>query len=103
MLVFLRGFGQEGEEVFSRVIFVVGDLACHRPEIGVDIEEIHVDGHLNPVLLEIFPFIRSLHDNDLAVSDGGDQCLVSFRNLSVRNPMEPENEKGEHGQDTKDE
>ena len=81
------------------MVFVVGDFPVHRPEVGMDIEEIHVNRHLDPVILEIFLFIDPVNNHDLAVSDGSDHLAVPFRNIPVRNPVEPEHKEGECQQD----
>ena len=101
MLVEFRRLGMEGQEVFSGVILVVVHLSAHRPEVAVDVEEIHIDGNLDAVPLEEFLFIYFVHDDHLSVGYGGDQAVVvRLRRGAVGHAEEPgdEEDKGNEEQ-----
>ena len=61
-------FGQECQIILAGMVFVIGDFAVHRPEIDVDIEEVHIYGHLNTFLFQVFRLIDFLKYYDFAVS-----------------------------------
>ena len=99
MLVQFGRLGMERQEIMAGVVFIVTDLAGHRPEIGVDIEEIHVNGDLHAFPLQVLFLIGLLHNDDLTVRDGGYHGLASdlFPN---GNPVEPGDESHETDQKT---
>ena len=103
MLVQFRRLGMEGQQVLARVVLVVGHLAVHRPEIAMDVEEVHIDGNLDAIPLEILLLEHFLHDHDLAVGHGGNHPVVLvIRHRAVGHAEEIGDEKHEdhqHGRD----
>ena len=83
------------------MIFIIRDFAGHRPEVGVDIKEVHIDRYLDTVLLEILSLISPLYDHDFTISHRGHKSLITFWDIPVRNPVEPKNEEGENQQEQK--
>ena len=45
MLVFLRSLGLKGKQMLAREIFRIGDGPRYRPEVGVQVLEIHIHGN----------------------------------------------------------
>ena len=77
MLVVFRGLGPEREHMCAGMVLVVGDGAVHRPEVGVDIEEVHIDGYLDALSLEVLVFHHPVDDDDLSVRHGADCRAVA--------------------------
>ena len=73
MLILVGRFGLEGQQVLARMIFGIGDGSGHRPEIGVEIPEIHIDGDLDGLGLEILGLIGLVHDDHPPVGDSAHQ------------------------------
>ena len=64
------------------MILIVGNFSAYRPEIAMDIEEIHIDGDLNTLLFQILLFKGLFKDYYLPV---GNTCneITSFRRRSI--------------------
>ena len=82
------------------MVLIVSDHAAERPEVTVDIKEVHINGYLNTFSFQVFFFINLIHDYDFPVCYRGYQSLImSIRNRSVRNPEKPGNEEHEKDQE----
>ena len=103
MLVELGRLRVEGKEVLAGMVLVVNDLAVHRPEVAVDVEEVHVHRNLDAVTLQELLFEDLFRNDDLSVGDGGHEALVPvFGDRAVRHPEEPGDEKHEDDEKRRD-
>ncbi len=67
MLVVFGRFRQESEQILAGVILAVGNLSGHWPEIRMHVKEIHIDGHLYAIPLQVLGLIDFLYNNDFAI------------------------------------
>ena len=65
------------EEVLAGEILIVHHLSADRPEIGVDVEEVHIYGNLYGFRLEHLGFECLGGDHDTAVGYGRDEPVRS--------------------------
>ena len=77
VLVFLRSLGLEGKHMFTGIIIREDDVAGHRPEIRVEIPEIHIHGDHQHLAPEIAGFPDGLDVGHLAIGHGGDYVVVA--------------------------
>ena len=91
MLVQFGRLRMVGDQILPGMILVVLDFPVQGPVIGVDIEEIHIDGHLHALLLEVLGLKHLFHDDDFSVRDGRDDRVAPHLR-PVGHPVEPHDE-----------
>ena len=103
VLVKLGRLGMESQQVFARVILIIGYLAGDGPEIAMHVKEIHVHGNLDAVFVEELFLIHFVHNDHLAVGHGSNQTRVFLiGGLAVGNAEEPGDEHHEHKEQNAD-
>ena len=67
MLILLCRFRKEGQEIATRMVFIIRNLPCYRPEIRVYIEKVHIYRYLHALTLQVFFLIDFFYDDNLTV------------------------------------
>ena len=88
MLVLERGLRLEREHMLSRMVLEIRHRAGHRPEIGVHVEEIHINRNLEALSVEHLALEGLLADDHLPVANRADKLVaagaLSFRHVKER-------------------
>jgi hypothetical protein len=80
------------------VVLIILYLTAHRPEMYMYIEEVHVDGHLNALGIQILRFKDLVYNNDFSVRYRCDIVWFSYA-LALWHSKEIEYESHEEHRD----